>query len=369
MRLACLEALAEMGGPGHLHMKAVLERLKDEDPSVRVSALAALGDIGSSGADLDAGVIKKMTAMLADSEHNVRCAAALALADVAGPQPLLVSGKVLQLLRRPQDEAVLAGLQALGALGGRSAVVVSLTIYGLDYAFLRSFKDIQEAFLRALEEAITTEANGAEVCLECASASSTSAAVKAVIMQAGADAAKALEASMDATRLCEAVGRKIASVYDIERVAVAEQLRAGDAEVACQGAVHAQAVGKLMEDPRPAVRAACLLALGSMGSGAAGLAGRASARLEDSEVEVRAAAAFALARMGQAGLEHASEVARLLQDPFSAVRCAACEALGRMGAAGKLPADAFSSLEAAAKDGGFGSVTAAAAEVLQAVKR
>uniref|UniRef100_A0A7S4UUE0 TOG domain-containing protein n=1 Tax=Alexandrium monilatum TaxID=311494 RepID=A0A7S4UUE0_9DINO len=373
LRLACVKALGEMDGRGQVQAEMILNRFVDKEPAVRAAALAALSRLASRGVELDELVVKKMNSMLVDPDDGVRCAAALAVVEVGGPYAFLGSSKVLPLLKRPQEEAVVVGLKVLGTLGSRGAVVICLTVSGIDYTFLRSSKDMTKAFGDAVKEVISAEAQGADVCSESSSAGASSVNVKAVIVQPSTDAASALEGKLDAARLGEALDRKIGSVDSIARAIIREQLRVGDVTIACQPAVHAEAVGGLMEDPRPSVRAASLRSLGAMGGGspqvAGGLAGRASGRLQDGVCEVRAAAAFALARMGQAGPAHAPEVARLLKDPLPEVGRAACEALGRMGASEKLPSDVLNSLEAATKDSTFRSVTAAAAEAMKLVKR
>jgi len=318
---------------------------------VRASALATLGALGQRGMDVEEALGKKMIDLLADSDANVSCAAALSLADVGGAQAVLGSAKVMQLLRKQQEAPVLVALQALSTLATQGAVIITLTVYGIDYSFMRSFKPMLHAFQKCIEEVISFEADGAKVLVECSSAGSTSANVKAVVMQANAEAALSLQSTMDGQRLGETLGRTVVSVDDISRVVVGEQLRADDVVIACQAAAHVQPVAKLLEDPNPAIRRACLECLGTMARGSpqavVGIAGRASARLEDEESAVRAAAALALAGMGEEGAAEAANIARLLQDAFWGVRQAAFESLGRMARAGhSLPSGVKASLEA-----------------------
>ena len=118
-RIYCLWALGALGdrstGP------ALAAALADKDPGIRKTAAFALGELG------DPALAPQLLPRLEDGVADVRWNAAVSLAHLGNPAavPVLETmvdrrllAQVPEITREQQEEAMLSGLAALGAVGG-----------------------------------------------------------------------------------------------------------------------------------------------------------------------------------------------------------------------------------------------------------
>jgi len=368
VRAACMEALGEMGEKGETLMGYVVKGLQDPDPGVGLTALAVLGQMGQRGMLVEEAHVRTVAGALKRGEPELRCAAALALGHIGGPAASVNSSGVARMLRSGSEEEAATAAKALGMLAAKGGVILSLSVVGLDYAFMRSIKPLLADFTGCIEEEIASAAKGAKVHVEVTRGGSSSASVQAALTPASGASAFALQASINTADLEASLAKRVNAVDDIARVFTSGQpARVEDVSVACQATTHAAAVAALLQDDRTVVRHEAVVALGPMGGGAGGeFAGETAGLLQDPECAVRASAAVALGDMGKAGAAHATAIAELLGDALPAVRRAACEALGKLKAGGEqLPAAVSTRLQGAASGDDFGEVREAATQALK----
>jgi HEAT repeat protein len=326
VRLAALEHLPFLDD---LRVLRVLRQaLSDADPAVRSMAVQALGrfdhaDVATSLVDMlddpdawvryfsarasgarriDAGIDRLTQLALEDPAGHVRLAAIDALGEIGDPLAVPV---LAALADADEPERAAAAIRALGAIGDDEALRPLQTM-------LRSVHEDRRV---AAAEAVALV--GGPV------------AVDLLAWSAGAD-----ESPMVAAAALEGLGR-LAAEKPTASAAVqaliglsADQPRR-ETVVAVLGNLAASLTGDVargLRDPRAAVRAATVQALGGMRRPEATRA--LESALDDSAVDVRLAALAELRRLGARGLER-----RLVQiartDPDHAVRRAALATVER----------------------------------------
>jgi HEAT repeat protein len=124
-RIYAIWALGTLGHPSA--RPALVEALSSDDPGIRKTAAFALGELG------DRAAVPALTAKLEDPVADVRWNAALALArlgsDAGVPvlEAMLDRGLVAQtpdITREQQEEAMVAAVKALAAIGGQEALPI-----------------------------------------------------------------------------------------------------------------------------------------------------------------------------------------------------------------------------------------------------
>mmetsp|Transcript_42927 Transcript_42927/g.96457 ORF Transcript_42927/g.96457 Transcript_42927/m.96457 type:complete len:563 (+) Transcript_42927:54-1742(+) len=305
------------------HIKAIVEHgLASLDARTREAAIETVGKAGGA----DAG--QKVADLLSNEEAGVRCAAALALAQL---QAVEQADMLLPLLNDTQEDSNWKS----GQMGGggarprpelrrpRCAALVSLGTLKVEAA-------------RAAIEEFCSDEDWELRCCACTALAQlgpqdqTEAKLEVLLQDklfavraAACEALRSMRASSKADIVAGLLEDKSPSV----RYAAVSTLGTfgEDSSIATEG------IFKLIDDNQPRIRAAALTALPSVGEAAYGYAGTICACLYDPQACVRSAAVEALGNMGQRGAAFAEDVAASLHDFAPKVRLAAARSLGKMG--------------------------------------
>ncbi len=304
VRVKVAEALWQVERPSpSVILPGLLRALKEKDPAVRSAACGVIGMMGSKGR----GAVRLLTQTLKDQDLTVVIGAVNALGDI-GPAAASSAPALLQLAGF-NDFAILEPLvgAALGAMG----------------------PDVVPDLAGALRNKVLTRRRVAVYALGSIGPDARSA-VKALAARLTDDepamrflAARALgnigkDAQSALPRLRHATGDKDA----------ATRIRAALAVWQISGATkHVPLIASALAEKAPAIRQRAAEALGTIGADAKDAAAALIKTLGDSEPAVRQTAIMALGRIGKAAPASAVALRPLLKDADKPMRVHAAFAL------------------------------------------
>eukprot|EP00421_Protoceratium_reticulatum_P015401 CAMPEP_0168384680 /NCGR_PEP_ID=MMETSP0228-20121227/14536_1 /TAXON_ID=133427 /ORGANISM="Protoceratium reticulatum, Strain CCCM 535 (=CCMP 1889)" /LENGTH=505 /DNA_ID=CAMNT_0008397855 /DNA_START=66 /DNA_END=1580 /DNA_ORIENTATION=- len=292
-RPAALEALATLGADvaGRHADRVVSKCLPDPDVLTRERAILAIGSFAGSVAG-DEGLVDRITEQLQSQEPFRRCAAALALGHL-GVLALPRAQSIAGLLEDSGEDKTGLALQVSGAFvrqpaamkKPRCAALTALGMMGKSWAEQAGdsdeweFESKIEAMLRDDDWEVRACALGA--LLEIGEKSKVDVDIVAEL----------LEDETHRVRVCAC------NVLGV--------LKAAD---------KVEQLSDLFDDSAPSVRAAALLAVGSIGEDAADHAAKIFKRLSDHVDAVRAAAVRAVGQLGEYGRCFAGVLVEVIQE-------------------------------------------------------
>eukprot|EP00421_Protoceratium_reticulatum_P036145 CAMPEP_0168458842 /NCGR_PEP_ID=MMETSP0228-20121227/52598_1 /TAXON_ID=133427 /ORGANISM="Protoceratium reticulatum, Strain CCCM 535 (=CCMP 1889)" /LENGTH=549 /DNA_ID=CAMNT_0008473979 /DNA_START=69 /DNA_END=1718 /DNA_ORIENTATION=+ len=309
-RPAALEALAALGEDvaGRHSDRVVSQCLPDPDVLTRERAILAIGSFAGSVAG-DEGLMERIVEQLRSQEPFGRCAAALALGHLGLPA-LARAQSVAALLEDSGEDKTGLALQVSGAFmrqpaamkKPRCAALTALGMMGKAWAEQAGDSDEWE-FESKIEVMLRDEDWEVRACalgavLEMGEKSKVDVDIVAELLED--------ETHRVRMRACNVLG----------------VLKAAD---------KVEQLSDLFDDSAPSVRAAALLAVGSIGEDAADHAAKIFKRLSDHVDAVRAAAVRAVGQLGEYGRCFAGVLVEVIQEEHSAeVRKEILEALAQM---------------------------------------
>lgn len=281
-RDAAGEALSLIG-PGAAG--ALLDALKDPDPSVRMYAADALGGVSPTTPAVVRGLIRRVR----DRDRGVHNRAVRALGRI-GPAAAPSVPALLDALERRGDSPTATLVRALGNIGPAAIAAVPTLIEVLEE---------DRYSVAVVAQALGELGDGAGLAVPQLLSALARAVANPRAQSSASHERDVIVASL-ALIGAPAVGPLRAALTDLDpafREATAEALaRMGVAALDAQGDLEDR-----LDDPAAVVRAAAAEALGSMGSHALGSAPALEARLADTNAFVRARAAAALVSLGDPG--------------------------------------------------------------------
>jgi len=302
---------------------ALITAIRDESAKIRIAAAQSLGQLENVAAVLE------LVRALGDSDAWVRYYAARALAQIRSPESMDALAAALR-----EDKAIyvrVAAADALGAIGGRRAVSILAPFVDFED------RDLARAVLLALGVVGHPDAlHPIRSALRSEKDSRRLDAVPAIAARRDAEAAEALQwtAAADSNEsVVEAAMEELARMATPESIAALLRLSSDRrlrekaiAQISGLGPSHLAHVAAGLSSPQLETRRSVVEALGRMKHPEASeLLSRA---LDDDRPEVRLAALLAIRRLGSLASER-----KLLQiahnDPDPGVRAAAEQALQR----------------------------------------
>lgn len=333
-RLLALTALGLMG-TGAGYCQEVCECLTDDDAEIRLCAAATIGQMAAE-VHLDLFCFGRLLELLDHQDGQVRCAAALALGYM-GSEAFDKRHVLRHLVKDSFEESAVTALTVGGCSGptpatcrkARCAAAVALG----RIAGPNGLAEDAEAVGKLLDsEDWEVRICGLEaLALMGAAARSQSTRVmkmmkdKMYIVRAKAAVAVS---KLRSSQLYE----DLANLLDDPCPSVREQALLAFAELGEDGDSHVNQVRSLLDDKSDNVRAACYTALGNLGERGHYCAGIIVQNLsQESEPLVVAAAIDALGCMEQRGAVYADLVSAFEKHPHPSVRAAAVRSLPKMG--------------------------------------
>ncbi|NET68352.1 MAG: NACHT domain-containing protein [Moorea sp. SIO1G6] len=297
-----------------------LERLKDNDSDVRITAASALGKLGNSSET----VVNGLLALLEDNDSDVRMSAAYALGELGNSSDTVVNG-LLALLEDNDSSVRSSAAHALGKLGNSSDTVVKENIVNGLLALLEHHNsDVRMSAAYALGElgnSSDTVVNGLLPLVEDNESS---------VRMRAADALGKLGNSSDTVvnGLLPLVEDNESSVRSSAAYALGKLGK--DSETVVKENI-VKSLLPLVEDNDSNVRSSAASALGELGNSSDTVVNALLALLEDNESDVRSSAASALGELGNSSDTVVNGLLALLQDNESYVRMRAADALVQLG--------------------------------------
>ncbi|HWA98264.1 MAG TPA: HEAT repeat domain-containing protein, partial [Pirellulales bacterium] len=272
MRLSKWVAIWGVSVAVHSSLPARAQQPADGQPSAKIQAIDAAGDMGPKGA---ASVASLVTA-LADSSAAVRWHAARALGAI-GPQAAPAVGDLTKTLT-DQDAKVRAySAFALGRIGAASKPAVT--------ALVTAVKDADAGVRREALKAIALIGPGPDVAVPLF--------IDVLSTAQPEEVALVLHSLVE---FGEPIVPRLIKALEHEKARYWVCLVVGDLGPKAKLAVGA--IAKILSDPNVEVRREALIALGHIGPDAASAAAAVVPLLDDQDQTVRPAAAWALGAMG-----------------------------------------------------------------------